>query len=58
MIENYIHYNIGRNANNTNNFELFVPSMLEWIKIAGVMLGFALLQGILTTGVESYWDSK
>ena len=58
MIENYIHYNIGRNANTMNSFEFFAPSTLDWAKIAGIMLGFALLQGILTTYIESYWDSK
>ena len=46
LIENLIHYNIGRNHDN----ELIInsPSKKDWIKIIITMIIFALLQGFLT----------
>jgi hypothetical protein len=57
MVENYIHYNIGRNKESTYIIEFSNPSALDWTKIAVVMVVFALLQGILTILIEGYWDS-
>ena len=58
MIENYIHYNIGRNHESDYKIEFSSPSALDWTKIAAVMVVFALLQGILTIIIEGYWDNK
>ena len=57
MVENYIHYNIGRNRESNYIIEFSNPSVLDWSKIAVVMVVFALLQGILTILIEGYWDS-
>ena len=57
MVENYIHYNIGRNRESNYIIEFSNPSALDWSKIAVVMVVFALLQGILTILIEGYWDS-
>ncbi len=58
MVENYIHYNIGRNRESNYIIEFSNPSALDWSKIAVVMVVFALLQGILTILIEGYWDSS
>lgn len=58
VVENYIHYNIGRNQENEYQIEFSIPSPLDWTKIVVVMVVFALLQGILTTIIEEYWDKK
>lgn len=55
MIENYIHYNIGRNPDTEYHINFSSPSALEWKKIFFVMLVFASLQGILTILIDSYW---
>jgi hypothetical protein len=57
MIENYIHYNIGKNPESGYQIEFSSPSSLDWSKIAMVMLVFALLQGILTITIERYWNN-
>ena len=51
LFENVIHYNIGRFSNHETKFEM--PSDSDLFKIIGVMICFALLQGILT-----YWFNK
>jgi hypothetical protein len=58
MVENYIHYNIGRNQESAYHIDFSWPSTLEWTKIAAVMVVFALLQGILTIVIEGYWEKK
>jgi hypothetical protein len=58
MIENFIHYNIGRNQESAYHIDFSWPSTLEWTKIAVVMVVFALLQGILTIAIEGYWEKK
>jgi hypothetical protein len=58
MVENYIHYNIGRNQAKGLQIEFSSPSALDWVKIAAVMVVFALLQGILTISIEAYWNKK
>jgi hypothetical protein len=46
LLENLIHYNIGKFSNKETKFEL--PSKSDWIKIIFVMCIFAFLQGVLT----------
>lgn len=46
IIENVIHYNIGKTSN--TEFEFSNPTMIDWKKIIVTMIIFALLQGILT----------
>ena len=46
LIENLIHYNIGKFSNKETKFE--IPTQKDWIKIALVMCIFALVQGGLT----------
>ena len=46
LIENLIHYNIGKFSNKETKFDL--PSKKDWLKIVVVMCMFALLQGLLT----------
>lgn len=49
-VENYIHYNIGRHwgASVGENIKLESPTSNDWIKITGIMLLFAVIQGGLT----------
>ena len=58
IVENYIHYNIGKHNESNYNIKFSNPSTLDWIKIVVVMFIFALLQGILTILVEGYWNKK
>jgi hypothetical protein len=46
LIENLIHYNIGRNHN--KELKINLPSKNDWIKIIITMIIFASLQGFLT----------
>jgi len=46
LMENLIHYNIGKFSNKETKFDL--PSKKDWFKIVLVMCIFALLQGLLT----------
>ena len=46
VIENVIHYNIGKTSN--TEFEISNPTLIDWKKIIVTMIIFALLQGILT----------
>ena len=46
LLENLIHYNIGKFSNKETKFDL--PSKQDWMKILMVTLFFALLQGLLT----------
>ena len=48
LVENLIHYNIGKFSNKETHFEL--PSKQDFVKIAIIMIIFATLQGVLT-----YW---
>jgi len=50
MVENLIHYSIGKNSNHDVQFEM--PTKMDWIKIIVVMLMFAGIQGILTCYFE------
>jgi hypothetical protein len=46
IIENVIHYNIGKTSN--KKLEITNPSKKDWKKILITMFIFALLQGALT----------
>jgi hypothetical protein len=46
LVENLIHYNIGKFSNNKTKFD--IPSKKDWFKIVVVMCVFALIQGLLT----------
>lgn len=46
IIENVIHYNIGKTSN--KKLEITNPSKKDWKKIVITMFIFALLQGALT----------
>jgi hypothetical protein len=46
IIENVIHYNIGKTSN--AEFEFSNPTLIDWKKIIVTMIIFALLQGFLT----------
>jgi hypothetical protein len=46
IIENVIHYNIGKTSN--TDFEFSNPTRNDWKKIIVTMIIFALLQGFLT----------
>ena len=46
LMENLIHYNIGKFSNKETKLD--IPSKKDWIKIILVMLIFALIQGLLT----------
>ena len=47
IIENYIHYNIGRNRH-VEGIKLSNPSFKDWFKIIITMIIFGFLQGSLT----------
>lgn len=53
IVENYIHYNIGRNRD-TDHIVLSTPSKKDWIKIIYIMLIFAFLQGGCTYYLSRY----
>ncbi len=55
LIENYLHYNVGRNATNEKNFILHYPSVKDWILIALFMVLFAFLQGFFTEYFSDYY---
>jgi hypothetical protein len=46
LVENLIHYNIGKFSNKETKIDL--PSKKDWFKIVVVMCLFALLQGLFT----------
>ena len=46
LVENLIHYNIGKFSNKETKLD--IPSKKDWVKIVIVMIIFALLQGTLT----------
>jgi len=58
MVENYIHYNIGKHNESNYNIKFSNPSVLDWTKIVVVMIVFALLQGILTILIEGHYNKK
>ena len=53
LIENLIHYNIGRYHESKSM--ITYPSYTDWIKIIITMIIFALLQGFLTYYFNYYY---
>jgi len=53
LIENLIHYNIGKFSNKETKIDL--PSKKDWFKIILVMCIFALLQGLFTYFFEIFY---
>ena len=51
LMENLIHYNIGRFSDHETHLEL--PTRKDWLKIAIVMVFFAAMQGYLTYALTS-----
>ena len=47
VIENHIHYSIGRSYEK-ENIEIVSPTKRDWLRIITVMIIFAILQSILT----------
>lgn len=47
MVENMIHYNIGK-FSNQDEYHFDIPTKKDWIRIIVIMFIFALLQGFLT----------
>ena len=47
IIENYIHYNIGRNRD-SQYIEFSAPTITDWLKIIIAMICFAILQASFT----------
>ena len=54
VIENYIHYNIGRNREEKEFIKLSMPSTKDWFKIILIMIVFALLQAAFTIFLSRY----
>lgn len=54
IIENYIHYNIGRHHDSQLEFKN--PSFSDWMKIIITMIIFAILQGFFTLILDKYLE--
>ena len=52
LIEDLIHFNIGRNHN--LEYKVYFPVNSEWYYIIIVMIFFSLMQGIVTYYFDSY----
>lgn len=52
LVENVIHYSIGR-THGISNMSIHVPSSTDWTRIIGIMIIFALLQGLFTMMLSS-----
>jgi hypothetical protein len=50
LVENLIHYNIGKYSNESTHIDM--PSSTDWVKIILVMVTFAGLQGLLTCRLD------
>ncbi len=49
IIENVIHYNIGRQHDKpASELSAYTPSSEDWIRIIVIMIIFAILQGLFT----------
>ena len=53
LIEDLIHFNIGRNRN-LEEMAIYLPEYSEWYYIISVMIFFSILQGIITYYFENY----
>lgn len=47
LLENVIHYSIGRHHGDLS-VSIAAPSSTDWVRIIGIMLVFAVLQGVFT----------
>ena len=54
VIENVIHYNIGRNHDDVEFIKLSTPSKKDWYKIIYIMILFAILQGVFTLFLSKF----
>ncbi len=54
IIENYIHYNIGRNREKEEFISLSMPTKKDWMKIIIIMIVFAILQGAFTMFLSKF----
>jgi hypothetical protein len=54
IIENYIHYNIGRNREDLQFIKLSMPSKRDWLRIVVIMIIFAILQGGFTLFLSKF----
>ena len=52
LVENYLHYTLGRSHN--KKFEFTYPSFNEWIQIFIIMIIFSFLQGWFTDFFYDY----
>lgn len=49
IVENVIHYNIGKFHDHDGRYRFTNPSYTDWMRIIVIMLIFALLQGMFTS---------
>jgi hypothetical protein len=54
LIENLLHYNIGRHSD--SELVLNSPTKKDWIRIIIVMIIFAILQGVFTYYFNTKWS--
>jgi hypothetical protein len=54
VIENVIHYNIGRNHEDPDVIKITTPSKKDWYKIIYIMILFAILQGGFTLFLSKF----
>ena len=55
LIENFLHYNIGRNHSN-GIFTLHNPNSRDWVYIVTVMVIFGFLQGWFTEYFDNLFE--
>ena len=53
MVENYLHYNLGRTHGKT--FTFTYPSFNEFVHIIIIMIIFSFLQGLFTDYISQYY---
>jgi len=54
IIENVIHYNIGRQHNKpSSEITAYAPSSEDWVRIIVIMGIFAILQGLFTMALSN-----
>ena len=58
LVENTIHYNIGRNFDirHVSDIRFIPPSSIDFTRIISVMCVFAILQGVFTVLLENRFD--
>ena len=56
IIENYVHYNIGKHTEDDRFIVLTTPSNKDWVKIVVVMLAFAVIHAFLVNHVKDKWN--